>query len=476
MHLPLLPHNSHIREQKVEPIATLQQIQHTANLITFFLRDLSFLQCREFKVHGGQVGDNTSDISYHGLCKQIDEGLLAKYTESEIIQGVLRIIKPGQFKDMLINKDDLTLSELRSFMRSHLSEKSGSELFQELMSTRQHEHESPQQFLYRVIGLKQKVMFASRQDNMDIEYEFRTVQNVFLPTIHQGLLPKYSDIRNELKPLLSDWSVSDEVLIRQVNKVSSEESERQQRLGYSSRQKVTHAHSAQLETDKNTEKPPDPKTKNKNKEIEELSSKVDALTRMVEALTATKTAEQPCQCGHTLPKHRQTAKRYSCPKCVEKGTDLCKHCFICGDEGHRAAGCLKRWQAKDSSPPFTDVHAISNNEWQCTTKIELQLESQTDVHTNCVTCPLTNQEAEMQVKVARLVGRKCKIECYINSYKMDCLIDTGAQVSILDPQWVKTYLPDHKLCPVAELIGRKNLNVLAANGTVLPYDGGWERW
>ena len=270
------------------------------------LRDLSFLQRREFKVHGGQVGDNTSDISYHGLCKQINEGLMAKYTESDIIQGVLHIIKPGQFKDMLINKDDLTLSELRSFMRSHLSEKSGSELFKELMSTRQHEKESPQQFLYRMIGLKQKVMFASRQDNMDIEYEFHTVQNVFLRTIHQGLLPKYSDIRNELKPLLSDCSVSDEALIRQVNKVSSEESERQRRLGYSFCQKVTHAQSAQFETDKNTEKPPDPKTKNKNKETDELSSKVDALTRMVEALTAAKTAEQPCQCCHTQPKHRQT--------------------------------------------------------------------------------------------------------------------------------------------------------------------------
>lgn len=204
------------------------------------LRDLSFLQRREFKVHRGQVADNTSDISYHGLCKQIDEGLMARYTESEIIQGVLRIIKRGQFKDMLINKDDLSLSELRSFMRSHFSEKSGSELFQELMSTKQHEHESPQQFLYRMIGLKQRVMFASRQDNMDIEYEPRTVQNVFLYTFHQGLLPKYSDIRNELKPLLSDCSVSDEVLIGQVNKVSSEESEQQRRLEYSPRQKVTN--------------------------------------------------------------------------------------------------------------------------------------------------------------------------------------------------------------------------------------------
>jgi len=73
--------------------------------------------------------------------------------------------------------------------------------------------------------------------------------------------------------------------------------------------------------------------------------------------------------------------------------------------------------------------------------------------------------------VARLVGRRCKIECYFNSYKMDCLMDTGAQVSILDPQWIKTYLPDHKLRPLAELIGRKDLNVLAANGTALPYEG-----
>lgn len=73
------------------------------------LRDLHFLQHRELKVHGGQIGDSVSDISYHGLCKQIDEGIKAKHTDSEIIQVVLHIIKPGQFKDMLIDKDDLTL-------------------------------------------------------------------------------------------------------------------------------------------------------------------------------------------------------------------------------------------------------------------------------------------------------------------------------------------------------------------------------
>lgn len=77
------------------------------------------------------------------------------------------------------------------------------------MSAKQHEHDSLKQFLYRMIGLKQKVMFASRQDYMDIEYEPCTIQNVFLCTIHQGFLPKYSDIHSEVKPLLADYTVSD---------------------------------------------------------------------------------------------------------------------------------------------------------------------------------------------------------------------------------------------------------------------------
>ena len=213
----------------------------------FSLRDLSLLQRREFKIHGGQVGDHASDISYSSLCKQIEEGLMSNHTESEIIQGIFRIIKPGQFKDMLINMDKMTLTELKSFIQSHLSERNSTELFQELMSTRQHDHETPQQFLYRAIGLKQKVLFASRHVNADIEYDPRNVQTVFLRTIHQGLSPKYSEMRTELRPLLADPSVSDEMLLKQVIKVMTEENERQRRLGHTTRQKGTAVRSAQVD-------------------------------------------------------------------------------------------------------------------------------------------------------------------------------------------------------------------------------------
>lgn len=125
---------------------------------------------------------------------------------------------------MVINKDDITVAELKSFLQSHLGESSSTELFQELMSAKQHEHETPQQFLYRMFGLKQKVLFCSRQVNVDIRYDNYTAQNVFLHTVSQGISLKHSDVRRELRPLLSDHNVSDETLLSYVIKITSDES------------------------------------------------------------------------------------------------------------------------------------------------------------------------------------------------------------------------------------------------------------
>lgn len=74
---------------------------------------------------------------------------------------------------MLINKEDMTVPELKSFLQSHLGEKSPTELFQELMCAKQHKHEVPHQFLYRMIGLKQKIMFTCRQGSV-VKYDAST--------------------------------------------------------------------------------------------------------------------------------------------------------------------------------------------------------------------------------------------------------------------------------------------------------------
>ncbi|XP_049319254.1 uncharacterized protein LOC125780868 [Astyanax mexicanus] len=321
---------------------------HTSDTLVS-LRDLSYLHRREFKVQGGQIGDHSSDITYNNIHKQIEEGIRENFSEAEIVRSVLRIVKPGHFKDLLMNKEDMTINELKIFLQSHLGEKSSTELLQDLMCAKQSESETPQQFLYRVMGLKQKVLFASKQANADIKYSPETVQGVFLHTIYQGLGHKYNDVRRELKPLLSDSMATDEAILRQVTKITSDETERQRRLGMMHRAKPTVAHSAQLEMDS-------PKTynlshdtlesKSKKDPLKQLSDKIDALTSVVDSMRQAGLGKpiHTCKCQMNNPPLAKRERTYGCTKCVEGGLPRCSHCFICGEGGHRAIGCLKKME------------------------------------------------------------------------------------------------------------------------------------
>ncbi len=208
-----------------------EQPRHVTNDFAFPLGGLPCIQSREFKIHGGQIGDHSSDITYNNVCRQMDAGIREIFSDNDIVRGVLRIIKPCIFKDMLINKDDMTVSELKGFLQSHLGDRSSTELFQELMCTKQSDQETPQQFLYRVMGLKQKILFAAKQADSDRKYSAATVQDVFLHTVYQGLSHRCKDIRSELKPLLTDSNVTDDAILRHVMKVTSDENERLRQLG-----------------------------------------------------------------------------------------------------------------------------------------------------------------------------------------------------------------------------------------------------
>lgn len=228
---------------------------------------------------GGQIGDNNSEISYNSLIKQMNEGMKEGFADAEIVRGVLRIVRPGTFRDMLMLKDELSLAELQGFLRSHLGEKATTEMFQELMCARQTEQESPEQFLYPMIGLKQKLIFQSKQAKADISYDPRTVQEVFLHTIYQGLGPKYTDLRQRLRPLTSNSNVTDEEILSEVTKIISDENEHQRRLGHAPRQKPAQAQSAVIETkDKAAEEQQNSQT------IKQLATQVETLTNMVATL------------------------------------------------------------------------------------------------------------------------------------------------------------------------------------------------
>ena len=107
------PSHPHITQS---PRSNTEQHSFKTTESMIALKDLPLLQRKEFKMYGGKIGDSASEISYSNISKQMDEGLKEKHTESEVIRAVFRIIKPGNFKDMLASKEEVTITELKSFL------------------------------------------------------------------------------------------------------------------------------------------------------------------------------------------------------------------------------------------------------------------------------------------------------------------------------------------------------------------------
>ncbi|KAJ8014045.1 hypothetical protein DPEC_G00036170 [Dallia pectoralis] len=202
-----------------------------------------------------------------------------------------------------------------------------------------------------MIGLKQKITFTAKQTTSTVRYDTSTVQCAFLNTIYQGLSEKHEDLRRELKPFLSDRTVSDELLLRQIIQTTNEECERKRRLGRSSIRKVAQAHRTQAEPEKTDD------NESKDKTIQRLNAQIEALTETVTSLTQrapAQTPEQPqpivCQYPSDKAAPQRKQRPYGCTQCVEQGLPTCSHCFACGEEGHRAMGCLKKPKQQGNGP------------------------------------------------------------------------------------------------------------------------------
>lgn len=314
----------------------------------------ALLPRREFRIHSGQISDSDYDVSYSSLCRQIDEGLAENFTETEVIRTVLKIIKPGAFKDMLMTKDGLTVAELKRFLRAHLRDKSSAELFQELSCAKQQDRESPQQFMYRLMGLKQRVLFASQQGSSEFQYDNQLVHGIFLHSLYQGINEKHAYVRRDLKTLVTNTSLTDDFILEIMTKSVREEVERQARLGQPHKTRTITVNATQQSENQHAVQPPaevqatvlqtQAEVQANRAAIHELTANVSALAKTIEkALTpssSTPELSQASSASTVQPSKSVTKGR--CKPCIAQGTTSCNHCFRCGQEGHRAVGCLSK--------------------------------------------------------------------------------------------------------------------------------------
>lgn len=142
-----------------------------------------------------------------------------------------------------------------------------------------------------------------------------------------------------------------------------------------------------------------------------------------------------------------------CQQCqVSNPEGKCSHCFKCGSAEHWAAGC----RAKNISATTNKIETLLRAEEKMDKDDQFKLKAS-----------LTGK----QQQTAKLVGKRCLVRASMGGVDTVVLWDTGSQVSIVGADWKKKHLPDVEVRPVEELLEEGALDLSAANGTAIPYEG-----
>ena len=290
------------------------------------ISDIPLVFKKELKFTG-QIGSpkDTNKLSFSSLAHQIENAKKKKkYSDQEICEATIRAISPGlNLRSYLEGKTDITLSQSRRILRAHFSERDATELYNELSNAVQHSSESVQNFVVRLMDMRQKVIFTSQESESQLQYDPVLVQKLFLRAISTGLI-SYS-IKADIDPYLNDINVSDEVLLEKLNLAANNETERKHKLGKQARVNV-------FETPE-VEEPNKPRKSAKENpilnEIKSLRVELNDIKSLKADVAMLKeTLSQPAL---TKPGYRPS-KRIGCPNCAKEGKGKeCSHCYRCGE-------------------------------------------------------------------------------------------------------------------------------------------------
>ncbi|CAB4027359.1 Hypothetical predicted protein, partial [Paramuricea clavata] len=264
---------------------------------------------RELKIVGMVGPESQKDrLSFVSLTRQVESGKSKGYTESEVIEAVIRAICPTlKLRSYVETMEGLTLKKLLQILKAHYKQKSATELYHELTILCQDPKESAEDFLIRALELRQQVLFTSRVMEEDVKYSHELVQAVLLRALETGI--KSETICAKMRPLFKKHDVTDEELIKGVGDAMSEETERLNKLTLSSRKQAAKVNSCMYDKDGQESKA------SKNVQSGE-KGKRDTLMMTLEAVKADIANIKSSMVANNRNDGKQ---RPACPKCKSQG-------------------------------------------------------------------------------------------------------------------------------------------------------------
>ena len=302
---------------------------------------------RDFKINGtiGNAGQKDK-LSYSSLSYQIQNGKDRGFSEKEICSAVIRAISPGNtLRTYFESREKLSLKSLMKVLRSHFKEKDATAIFTEMSNATQLGSENELEFCMRVMGLRQKVLSLSKEE--DCPYEPKLVQSQFQHALFTGL--KHNNMRHELRTVLKgSKKIRDEDLLQEISDVMVNETEHSDKLQSAKSKASVNV----VESEKAVKKKE--KSSNLCNEISKLSLQVSELSTLKNDMEQLKSEVKGYKselkgykegmCGNPGSKRNQSdgKRKYLCITCKSAKASYCNHCFLCGSLEHKKSSCPHR--------------------------------------------------------------------------------------------------------------------------------------
>ena len=296
---------------------------------------------KDFKL-GGTVGGSKNSLGYGTIYYRMMEGLSNGWKEKEIMAGVVNAFQAeSELGQWFVGHPELEWNEFLEILRNHFQLENYGWMLMNLGKEFQKPNEEAIGFAYRMTRLRDDILVVAAHENAVVERKM--VQERCLHGLLVGL--RSNTIRMELRQVLSDQSIKDTVLFREVTAASKREKEYQE----------MHEEQQEVQVNSTNTK----SNKKKTASAAAMDATVDdktslAILQQLEKLATSN--EQLCaqmkkredEMSNMKNEFEQLKKKVGnnrgppkCPVCQVSGA-RCFHCAHCGKDGHKIKDCPEK--------------------------------------------------------------------------------------------------------------------------------------